>query len=68
MVNHLQMSHYHLGLIYSQCLKYFTTSAHAMCHHSQLSNLALAGVNNDNDDQEEESDTDDNGKDDFAFS
>ena len=35
-VNHLWMSHYHLGLICSQCLKYCTTSTNAMhCHHWQ---------------------------------
>ena len=52
-VNHLQTGHYHLGLICSQCLKYFTTSANTMCHHLQLCKLALAGINDD--DQEEES-------------
>ena len=48
--SYLQMSHYHLGLICSQCLKYFTTGANAMCHHSQLCKLAVMGINNDNDD------------------
>ena len=66
-VNHLWMSHYHLGLVYSQCLKYFTTSTDTMCCHSYLCKLASAGVDDD-DDQEEESNSDDNGKDDFMFS
>ena len=63
------MSHYHLGLVYGQCLEYFTTSAKTMCHHSQLCKLALAGIDDDSDDQDEESNIDDNGEDDddFAF-
>ena len=67
-VNHLQMSHYHLGIICGQCLEYFTTSSGTMCHHLQLWKLALASVNDD-DDQEEVSSIDDNGEDDddFAF-
>ena len=68
MVNNLQMSHYHMGLVCSQCLKYFTTSTDAMCHHSQLCKLAVGGINDDENDQEEESDTDDDGKDNFMFS
>ena len=35
-VNHLQTSHYHLGLVYSCCMEYFTMSTNAMCQHSQL--------------------------------
>ena len=66
--NHLQMSHYHLGLICSWCLKYFTTSSDTMHCYSQLWKPALAGVNNDDDNQEEESNSDDNGEDDFVFS
>ena len=66
-VNHLWMSHYHLGLICSQCLKYFTTSANAMHHLSQLCKLTLAGID-DNNDQEKESNSDDNSEDDFTFS
>ena len=64
--NHLQMIHYHLGLICSQCIKYFTTSADAMQCHSQLCKLALAAVNDDN--QEKESNSNDNGNDNFTFS
>ena len=58
-----------MGLICSQCLVYFTTSANAMCHHSQLCKLAPAGINDDDNNWEEESNIDDNGKDDddFAF-
>ena len=47
------MIHYHLGLICSWCLKYFTASIDTMHHHSQLCKLALVGVDNDNDNQEE---------------
>ena len=35
-VNQLCTSHYHLGLVCSHCVEYFTTSADAMCQHSQL--------------------------------
>ena len=56
--NHLQTIHYHLGLICSQCLKYFTTSADTMHHHSQLCKQALADVNDD-DNQVKESNSDD---------
>ena len=59
-VNHLWTSHYHLGLICSHCMEYFTTSADAMCQHSQLCKPAPASINNDNDDWQEESDDDDN--------
>ena len=49
--------------------EYFTTSAKAMCHHSQLCKPALAGIDDD-DNWEEESDINDNDKDDddFTFS
>ena len=66
-VNHLWMSHYHLGLVCSQCLEYFTTSANTMFHHLQLCKPAPASVNDNDDDQEEESDIDDNGEDDNDF-
>ena len=67
-VNYLRMSHYHLGLICSWCLKYFMTSTDTMCHHSQLCKLILAGVEEDNDeDQEAESNIDDNGEDNDEF-
>ena len=65
-VNHLQMSHYHLGLICSWCLEYFTTSANTMCHHLQLCKPALASIN-DNDDQGEESHICDISEDDNDF-
>ena len=45
------MIHYHLGLIYSWCPKYFTTSANAMCHHLQLCKLASAVVDTDDNNQ-----------------
>ena len=66
-VNHLQTSHYCLGLICSQCLRYFTTSTDTIHHHSQLCKWTSAGIN-DNDDLEEESNSNNNGEDDFAFS
>ena len=67
-VNHLQTRHYHLDFICGQCLEYFTTSANAMHHHSQLCKPVPAGINNDNDNVEEESNINDNGKDDdFVF-
>ena len=69
MVNHLQTSHYHLGLICSQCLNYYSTSTDAMHCHLQLCKPALAGVNDDDDDdQEEESNFNDNSEDNFAIS
>ena len=58
MVNHLQMNHYHLALICSWCLKYFT-SANAMHLHLQLCKPTLAGIY---DNDQEESNSDDNGK------
>ena len=63
-VNHLQMSHYHLGLICSYCLEYFTTSTDAMHLHLQLCKLALAGIDDEEEeeDQEEESNIDGNGE------
>ena len=64
-VNHLQMSQHHLGLICGQCPEYFTTSADSLHFHSQLCMPVPAG--NDDDDQEEESDISDNGKDDDDF-
>ena len=69
-VNHLWTSHYHLGLICSWCMEYFTTRADAMWQHSQLCKLALAGINDNNDDWEKEFDLNDNGgeyNDKFAF-
>ena len=66
-VNHLQTSHYCLGLVCSWYLKYFTTSADTMHCHSQLCKWTSAGID-DNNDQEEESNYDDSGKDDFTFS
>ena len=41
-------------------MEYFTSSADAMCQHSQLCKLAPA--NNDDDNQEEESNDDDNSR------
>ena len=66
-VNHLQMSHYCLGIICSWCLKHFTTSTKTMCHHLQLCKWTSAGIDDD-DDQEEESNSINNSEDDFAFS
>ena len=56
LVNHLHTSHYHLGLICSCCIEYFTTSTDTMCQHSQL--CKLAPVNDDDNDWEEESNDD----------
>ena len=56
LVNHLRTSHYHLGLICSQCLEYFTSS-NTMHHHSQGCLSVHAHNNNgNNDDHEEEYD------------
>ena len=60
--------HYHLGLVCSHCMDYFTTSTDAMCWHAQLCKLVAAGINDD--DQEEEFEDDDNSckyDDEFAF-
>ena len=32
-MNHLQMIHYHLGLVCSWCCQHFTTNSEAMCCH-----------------------------------
>ena len=65
-VNHLQTSQFCLGLICSQCLRYFTTSADTMHCHLQLCKQTLAGINNNND-QEEQCNSNDSGDDDFTF-
>ena len=65
-VNHLQTSHYCLGLICSWCLKYFMTSANTMWCHSLLCKQTSAGMDSNND-QEEESNSDNNGEGNFAF-
>ena len=65
-VNHLQTTHYHLGLICACCLDYFTTSADTMHQHAQLCKSMAAS---DDDDDREESPTyykeDDNSDEDF---
>ena len=69
LVNHLQTSHYHLGLICSHCVEYFTMNTDAMHWHSQLCKLAPASISN-NDDWEEESVYNDSSRgydDEFAF-
>ena len=67
-VNHLRTSHYHLGLICTWCLDYFTTSADTINHYSQLCKQALAGIKEDDEeDQEGESDIDHKGEDDNDF-
>ena len=61
--------YYHLGLICSQCMDYFTMSMDAMCWHAQLYKRAVSSID-DNDDWEEESEDDDNGgdyNDEFTF-
>ena len=45
--NHLQTMHYHLGLICTCCLNYFTVSADAMHWHTQLCKSMAAGDNHD---------------------
>ena len=69
---HLWTSHYHLGLVCSHCVEYFTTSTDTMHWHSQLCKPALPSISNDdnNDDQKKESVNDDNSgeyNDEFAF-
>ena len=49
-VNHLQTMHYHVGLVCTCCLNYFTMSADAMWQHTQLCKTVVAG---DDDDREE---------------
>ena len=71
-VNHLQTSHYHLGVICSYCIEYFITSTNTTCWHSQLCKPVLASVNDNNNDNDwdEESVNDYNGReydDEFAF-
>ena len=58
--NHLQTSHYHLGLISRHCVEYYTMSATAMHQHSQPCKPVPASID-DNNDQENESDNNDNG-------
>ena len=53
-VNHLRTSHYHLGLICGQCLKYFTTNSNTMWHHSQGCPSACTHNDDSNDDDHEE--------------
>ena len=66
-VNHLRTSHYHLGLICSQCLEYITTSSDTMCHHAQGCPSSHAhGDDGNNDDCKEVSDAG-NGKDNNDF-
>ena len=60
-VNHLQTVHYHLELICSCCVEYFTMSMDAMYQHAQLCKPVAASING-NDDQEEEYENDDNGR------
>ena len=51
---------YHLGLICTQCLSYFTITAEAMCHHGQGCKPTTAGTgNNDNYAKYEDKDNDD---------
>ena len=62
-VNHLQTHHYHLGLICSCCVEYFT-SAGAMHWHAKLCKPVLADIDDNDSDNgwEEESVNDDNGR------
>ena len=60
-VNHLQTSHYHLGLICSCCMEYFTTSVNAIHWHAQLCKQAPARVDDNDYDWEEDSNDDYNG-------
>ena len=59
MVNHLQTTNYHQGLISTHCLDYCTTSADAMHWHAQLGD--------DDDREEEDYEDDDNGDEDDEF-
>ena len=64
-LNHLQTTHYHLGLICACYLDYFTTSAEAMCHHAHICRPTTAG--NDDDNREEEDSENSSEDDEFKF-
>ena len=66
MVNHLQTTHYNLGLICAHCLNYFTTSADAMHWHTHLCKPRAAS-NDDDDRVEEDYEDDDNSNKDDEF-
>ena len=66
-VNHLQTMHYHLGLICTCCLNYFTMSADAMWWHAQLCKSTVASDNNIREESPPDYEEDDNGDDDFEF-
>ena len=62
-VIHLRTTHYHLGLICTQCHKYFTTNVEAMHHHPHGCDPSATG----DDDNSEEDDSDNDGKEDEGY-
>ena len=60
-MNHLQTTHYHLGLICTYCLDYFTTIAESMHHHAHVCKTTTAS--NDDDYREEKDYKDDDNSD-----
>ena len=57
-VNHLRTIHYHLGLVCTLCMDFFSTSTDAMRWHVYVCKSIAA---EDNDHEEEESKNDDDG-------
>ena len=51
-VNHLQTTHYHLGLVCACCLDYFTTNAEAIHHHAYVCKPTTVGASDNGDDRE----------------
>ena len=67
MVNHLQSTHYHLGLICAHCLDYFTTNADTMHHHIRVYKSMTASGDDDDDRDKEDYEDNDNGDEDDEF-
>ena len=60
-VNHLQITHYQLGLICNRCSYFFTTSSDAMYWHCQdCKNVAGGEAEEDDENEEHDKDSDDN--------
>ena len=66
-VNCLQTTHYHLGLICAHCLDYFTMSTDAMLWHAQLCKSVVAGDDDNREESPPDYEEDDNGNGDFEF-
>ena len=68
MVNHLQMMHYHLGLICVCCLDFFTMSSDTMWQHALVcKSMATGDSNSDREAYPPEYERDDDGDDDLKF-